>query len=296
MPARLAVGLIAAFWILTAGYVVRRDVWPHYFGDEPPTVLIDLADEATQIAPAKWTLYNGDVKSGTLVTTLIYVQREDAYYFSSKYKNIVYTVESVRCRAPELTIYLSVNSAGELRSQSMKGKFVGEVLLGPIVVFSVDADADLQAQVVGGELVGTVKVVSSVGTLEEALEPVPATGGQVLNPLQPVNRLSRVRPGQRWVVHEVNPLTTSLLALARKLAKENTKSAFANFKLPEKGPLVATVLDEPQKPKPGAADCWVIEYRREAVEARTWVRVDDGKVLRQETVGEGPSLRWERED
>jgi hypothetical protein len=40
----------------------------------------------------------------------------------------------------------------------------------------------------------------------------------------------------------------------------------------------------------------VIEYRRTEVVARTWVRVADGKVLRQELSEKGEALTFERKD
>jgi hypothetical protein len=78
------------------------------------------------------------------------------------------------------------------------------------------------------------------------------------------------------------------------------------LRLPEqkqKDSLVARVGDSPQvlarQPVVGQkeeASCWVIEYRRAEVVARTWVRVGDGKVLRQEAFEKGENLTFERED
>ena len=42
--------------------------------------------------------------------------------------------------------------------------------------------------------------------------------------------------------------------------------------------------------------CWVIEYRADQPVARTWVRVSDGKVLRQEAFGMGENLALQRDD
>ena len=64
MPSRFAVAGIFAFWLVTTGYVAYRDLWPRVFASGPPPVSIELADEARQGIPAKWTLYRNDQKAG----------------------------------------------------------------------------------------------------------------------------------------------------------------------------------------------------------------------------------------
>ena len=66
----------------------------------------------------------------------------------------------------------------------------------------------------------------------------------------------------------------------------------------QKGSVVAEVGGTPQplEWQKQSVPCWVIEYRRAEPFARTWVRVSDGKVLRQEAFEKGETLRFERED
>ena len=71
--------------------------------------------------------------------------------------------------------------------------------------------------------------------------------------------------------------------------------------LPERKrePLVAEVLSSPETTrwKDEDVSCWVIEYRdRGEARARTWVRVSDGKVLRQEAFLMGERLAVERSE
>ena len=44
------------------------------------------------------------------------------------------------------------------------------------------------------------------------------------------------------------------------------------------------------------AACWVIAYRSGEARAKTWVRVSDGKVLRQEASLLGDHIALEREE
>jgi hypothetical protein len=108
----------------------------------------------------------------------------------------------------------------------------------------------------------------------------------------PVNRIGDVKPGRRWVVHENNPLEDAIGALMRE------KMGEFGLKLPEKKrePLIGEVLSQTQNLdwNGESVACWVIEYRREEVVARTWVRESDGKVLKQEAYGKGEQLTIER--
>ncbi|MCI0704717.1 MAG: hypothetical protein L0241_26980, partial [Planctomycetia bacterium] len=146
-----------------------------------------------------------------------------------------------------------------------------------------------------GILSGHGEIKSDFLKLAGKLDPVPVPAGQPLNPLQPVNRLGNVRGGQRWVVHESNPLQDAVMGLFRK------KLAEVGLRLPEqkaKDALIAEVGRSPQdlEWQRQSVPCWVIEYRRAEPIARTWVRVSDGKVLRQEAFEKGESLMFERED
>ena len=147
-----------------------------------------------------------------------------------------------------------------------------------------------------GVLTGRGELKSNLMSAVGDLTPVPVPkNGMPLNPLQPVNRLGGVRGGQRWEVHESNPLQEAVADLVRK------KVAEFGVRFPEpkaRDTLVATVGRSQQTLnwKGEGVACWVIEYRRAEPVARTWVRAADGKVLRQEVFEQGESLTFERED
>ena len=67
----------------------------------------------------------------------------------------------------------------------------------------------------------------------------------------------------------------------------------------KRGPLIGRVMSESQEMRwhNEMVPCWVIEYRRDnELQVRTWLRVSDGKVLKQEAFAKGESLSIVREE
>ncbi|MDY3560790.1 hypothetical protein R5W23_002036 [Gemmata sp. JC673] len=292
MPPRIAVAGIVAFWIATTGYVAYRDVWPRLFASGPPPVAIELADEAKQNVPAKWTLYRNGQPIGKLTTLMKYHDATDEFQFTYRYSKLRLEQGGVALEVPDATSDVRMTRAGDFKEQALSGKL--EVVAGKS---RFGGQIDVRGTVSGGTLTGHGSVKSSFGDFEADLEPVPVRQGQPLNPLQPVNRIAGIHGGMRsWVVHEYNPLQDALADLIRKqLAKSGLPLGAAK----PKEPLLAEVAGEPRVLSWQNQDipCWVIEYRRkEDAIARTWVQVRDGKVLRQEAFEGGEALRFERED
>ena len=270
------------------------------FADAPPPLLIDLADEATQLAPTFWTVYRGDQKVGRLGTRMKYDGQDDTFLFVSTYSDLKMDFDAgklfqLAVHVPNLETAVTVGRAGDLRAQTMKGKLTAK--LGGVPVAT--ATAEVNGLVTNGMLIGQSKLDSPLGSLNQPLEPTRVPSGQVLNPLLPVNRLQDVRPGRRWVIREVDPLKDAIEALVRQVAKQSDLAAGLLPPGGQRRELVAVVLADPEsipRPENQAVSCWVIEYRGEDVAARTWVSRQDGRVLRQEATGFGERLRFERED
>jgi hypothetical protein len=290
MPSRLGVGLIVLFWLATTGYVVEREVLPRLGSDAAPAIRIDLSDEATQTVPARWSVWRGTEKVGSLTTRMEHVREDDTFQFISTYSQIRVEVAGVRFEAPQLTTTIRVGRAGDLRAQRVHGKLAAR--FGP---FDAAADLDADGTVRAGEL----RLASPFGDQDEPLEPVPVPAGQVLNPLQPVNRLRDVRPGRRWQVYLSDPLADAAAALVRRLAKSAPGGGLIPPAGGDRGPLLAEVAGRPEllaRSRGEPVECRVIDYRGNGAAARTWVAVEDGKVLRQEATAHGDTLRLERED
>ena len=294
MPSRRVVALIVAFWVATTAYIVYRDLWPRLFASGPPPVAIDLADEAAQNVPVRWTILRNGEKVGWLITQMRYVEEDDTFRFTSEYKQLRLAIMGVEFHVPEFTTAIRVTRNGDLREQSAEGKL--EIIWQGIQFGT--AELKLAGTVADGQL--TAKLDGSYRALGKApqsisrtLDPVPVPVGQPLNPMQPVNRLRGVKPGQRWVVNESDPLGEAVTMIVGEVAGQ------VGVKSPEKkrDVLIDEVLGSPRDLQwyEHLVPCWVIEYRREQeLVARTWVRQTDGKVLKQEAFLGGEQIAFER--
>ena len=270
MPTRPVVALVVVFWIGTLALVGYRDVWPRLSAGGPPPIAVDLSDEATQYVPVKWKVLRGEKPIGTLTTTLAYQDSDDTFEFTSQYKDVRIEVARVELVIPDMTTRSRVTRAGSLREQAM----TGTLRLGDF-----RAEVNVRGQNRGGTFIGHCSIDSPLFKVDRELSPVPVAEGQALNPLQPVNRIAGIRAGQRWMVREIDPLGDALAALFQ----EKFQSAIPERK---REPLLAEVGASPEPLTWGKRKdedvCWVIAYRAGEARARTWVRVSDGKVLRQE--------------
>lgn len=301
MPSRRVVTLILIFWLSTVGFILYRDVWPRLAASGPPPMAIDLSDEASQFVPVRWAVLRDGKKVGRLVTQMTYVDADDTFQFTHRYTHLELDFSGVRIAIPDLTTTTRLTRSGDLREQTMDGKMTVslERRNGDKVEFDplVQAHAVVEGRVEGGTFRGRCEIDWPFKPVRRDLDPVPVPSGQALNPLQPVNRISNIRPGQRWVVHEINPLDESLAALSKE------EIGRFGLGLPEKSrePLIAQVRSTPETLalKAGKGEevtCWVIEYRKGEARARTWVRVADGKVFRQEAYGMGETIALERDN
>ena len=286
MPSRPVVALIVLFWTATLGLAFYRDLWPRITASGPPPIAVDLTDEATQYLPIKWKVLRGGKPIGTLTTKLAYQDADDTFEFTSQYKDLRFDVGAMQVVFPDVTTRTRVTRSGSLREQSMTGK----LRLGDL-----QAEAKVEGRNENGVFVGRCEITSPLFNLKSDLAPVPVKDGQALNPLQPVNRITGIRPGQHWFVHEIDPLGQALAALFKEKFGQG-------LSLPEsrKEALEARVGDEPEvlvwgKSREEAA-CWVIEYRSGEARAKTWVRASDGKVLRQEATLLDDRISLEREE
>jgi hypothetical protein len=291
MPSLHVRALIVAFWLLTTAFVAYRDLWPVLFASGPPPLAIDLADEAAQTAPVRWTIhFSGQSKPGRLITQMKYQESDDTFAFTNTYSELRYESAGVAVSVPKLTNVIRVTREGDLREQTVDGRL--EFFFRALPVGN--AEARIVGTVVDGQLIAKVEANYTIASLSpqrlsRTLEPIPVPRGQPLNPLQPVNRIADLRPGRRWVVRESDPLKEIIGVLAGDFG----------FRLPDekRDPLIGEVLSSRQEMdwNGEAVLCWVIEYRRDEPVARTWVRASDGKVLKQEAFQKGETLTLVRD-
>jgi hypothetical protein len=296
MPSRPLTVAIVLFWLAAVGWVGYRDVWPRLAASGPPPVAVDLGDEASQLVPVRWQVYRGDQKVGRLTTRTAYLDADDTFRHTHQYTNLTFDFGRVRAVFPDVTLTTRVTRAGALREQAMTGKMLVQLQQGADFLTLAEAKAVVEGEARDGVFRARCDIDSPLLKAKRDLDPVPVPDGQALSPLQPVGRLAGVRGGQRWVVHEINPLRDAMSSLLKGFVGQQ------GFGIPDekREAFVATVGDRPEplawgKDKAGVM-CWVIEYRGGGARVRTWVRTDDGRVLRQEATREGESIALERDE
>jgi hypothetical protein len=294
MPPRFAVAGILAFWLATTGFTFYRDVWPRLFASGPPPVSIELADEARQNVPAKWKLFRNGQPLGRLSTQMKYLDAEDAFAFTYRYNDLEFGQGGLTFAFPHLTTEVRMTRGGDLKGETVTALAV--VRVGELEL--VSGTLEVVGTVADGVLTGRAELKTSAGGLLNAagdLDPVPVPERMPLNPLQPVNRLAHVRGGERWTVHESDPLRDALMPLVRRKLAEH------KVRLPDPPARESVVAEVGAEVQPldwhgRAVPCWVIEYRRAEPFVRTWVQAGDGKVLRHEVFEKGENLTFEREE
>jgi hypothetical protein len=264
MPSRPWVLAVLVFWLVTAGWLVRRDLWPRFRADAPTPFVVTLVDEPRvgllrrqqpRTMESNWSVFRQgqETEAGKATTSVRYYQGFDTLEFWGRFSlnhpertNPLVRIEST-CRAGWEGDVRGVTAQVELRRRE-----------------DMEIAADLAAAV--GERGLSPHWIHWGRPFHGADVPLaPRAGLLILT--QPMNRIPNLRVGQRWRLPCVN-----LLAAAR----ERPQAAF--------GPVEAEVSEDTLRWQPrGKVPCYVIDYRgAAAAEARTWVRQSDGLVLEQE--------------
>jgi hypothetical protein len=294
MPSRPITVAIIAFWLFTAGWFVVRDIGPFgQTGDAPPYT-IELSDEANRpIVPDRWTCTLNGHKIGTVRTLLAYEPRDDTFEFRAKCPEIklleadLPLAGRVRVLVKDYDDRVRVSREGELRAMETSAMLTVEGI-GPLLA----ARVELSAEVRRGRLERHALLeATGIGRYAPRLESTDPPRGTVLNPMHPVPKITGLQPGKTWRQPLTDPRTDIL------------RAAFAQ--LPVKVPLlpetpaVLTALVLPDQRLldwNGPQSCFVIEYRGdEDYIARTWVRISDAAVLRQEAGAHGETVVLQRE-
>jgi hypothetical protein len=299
--------LVVLFWLGTMTWFAYREVWPLIFPGDAPPFVIDLADEATSQGQTYWTMKRQDREIGKAKTSLKYISSDDTFELISELKDVELTgVPFVGW------VYLAnarnryvVTRDGELRSVGAEGELRLEDRRRPERhtpgTALITANASFGGNVVAGKLQRHVVLQTPLGITQRQLEPVDAPSGNILNPLHPVSRIKNLKPGRRWRMPVINPIADAVeptLQAAYQQANQGAKPL--NFKLPTSPKFIdAEVLSETGPVHWNGRDheCYIIEYRASADErpARTYVRVRDGLVLKQEAFAMGERFTLQRD-
>jgi hypothetical protein len=286
MPSRPIVVLILVGWFATLAWFCRRELGPILFPADAPPFAIDLGDEVTSQMAGEvrrpdvlWGIYRDTERIGRAETRLRYFVDDDTFELETRIVNLHFNRGIVEVKIPELITAYRIDRLGELR----RFRFNGSLAL-PLF----RADASIQGEVRDGKLwrSGTVDIPGFMGKVTPEFDVVDAPRGGVLNPMHPIPKLKDIRPGGTWRMPLMNPLDDAMQPVAQSLLNfgQNPDKPLA-FKMPQRPTHVdAEVLTEPRNVTFNGQDheCWVIEFRGLSEPARTFVRIRDGAVLRQE--------------
>lgn len=297
MPSRLFVIAILVFWGVTTVWFYNRDLRLLVLRGEAPQFTIDLEDEATAQAESdeggiNWKVFQNGQEKGYALTFVRYRDQDDTFEVGGQYK--FWLQGRSGGGEPQLVIASSyrVTREGDLRGIEAHGTML--VPLGPQFL---EISGDVRGKVFGGRFTSHAWIRTPWGKFDQELEPVDiTTRGSVLNPMQPLNRLTGLRKKQRWHQPLIDPLADALRGSAARLNLPGSNVV---------GPTPVRFVEARVLPRteflewgagPESIPCLVIEYNGEDIEGQTWVRESDGMVYQQEITQRGEHLKLVRMD
>lgn len=299
MPSRPVIVLILAAWLATAGWFINRELWPLLFPGDAPPFVIELADEVTseiggdrRRPDVLWTITRNDKPIGRAETRLRYFREDNTYEIETRLSRLKLPVVFTEVEIPEMFTAYRVDRHGRLRSMRMDGS---------MSLMSIAGKASVRGEVRGDLLHRSGELdIPFVDRVPLDLPPIDAPTGSVLSPMHPVPKIKGLKPGRRWRMPLINPLGDVIEpSLQAVWAKLQPGKKFP-IKLPQ-GPAYvdAEVLDETAEIVVNHVShtCRIIEYRTEGESrpARTYVRISDDAVLRQEAYAMGEKIVLQRE-
>ncbi len=302
MPSRVITLLILLFWLSTLGWLGYRDLYPRLFPGDVPPFVIEMEDELTsqltfdptRTADILWIISRNDKQIGTLKTSLRYVKADNSFELYSRVVQL--QLANGMIEIPEMTTSYRLSRDGELLELRMSGK---------LKVLSHEARATFQGEIQDGKMIRSASIVLPLldDTVTPNLEPIEAPKGAFLNPLHPVPRIKGLKPGRKWRMEVIDPLAgvvePAMQAIQQKAIQQNLLPFNKPIKLNlPSGPkyLDAEVLTETAQIPYNHQnyECRIIEYRGKDEVLRTYVRISDGWVLRQESKAFGERIVLQR--
>jgi len=301
MPPRGVIVGILAFWTFMTSWLFIREIWPRMQPGQPPPFGIDLADEAQNSIPIRWSIFKDDEERpcGYIRTWVNFRDQDDTFEMVGEFK---LWKTSATSGQPDFVVRSKyrVTREGELRefessvelnlkvkAAKSQGKDPNEDE--PEITFLHVELLQLTGEVRENLCYAHLKLSPEVKKwaplmtfLEKDIEPIAMPKrASLLNTLSPVNKLAKVRKGQHWRIPIIDPL-----------------SMIWNHS-PRMQNLDAQVLEETAWLKWGAkkepVPCLVIDYQGDDLTGQTWIQEEDGLVVRQEITQHGAKLELRRD-
>jgi hypothetical protein len=294
MPHRWLAVLIVLFWLAMTSAFFWREYWPYLQPGAPPPFAIDLTDEAHNPVAVRWKVSRNGEPLLIAFTNVTHHPATNDFSLTAKF-----VPDAHQARPPEAQSLLietmeseyRVNPEGQLLGLQANIRATFQLVLdGHKAAKLGSCEALVEGTVTNGRFAGAydLTLIKDDGEYhkEGKLPPVPVSAqGSVLMPLHPVSHVRGLRPGQSWHLPLVDPLGDSLASLVPGSQPGSVMVAARVLSDPQTLPVSATKSYE----------CNVIEYAGDNLSARTWVRVSDSQVLRQEATLAGDSWVLQRE-
>src|SRR5437879_4167388 len=87
MPPRTFIVGIVAFWTFMTGWLFVRELWPRLQTGQPPPYRIDLADEAQNNIPVRWSIFKDSENPRGYIRTWVNLgDRDDTFVLADEFK------------------------------------------------------------------------------------------------------------------------------------------------------------------------------------------------------------------
>jgi hypothetical protein len=268
MPSRWFCAAIVAFWLFTNGWLLWRELLPSWEPNQPPPMMVDLVDEVhlQGVIKIPWTVavYSPVRKKWERAYHAgIWVEHgpeKDLFDLKLELAALPRTaggeVDPAMLAIRKMESATRVTAAGELRELAASGSGTRS---------GISYSFQLKGQVRSGVFSGNYTMrLPPLPPLTREFPPTRVNyQGTVMLGIHPVQRLRGLRPGQTW---QVPTLEFGLSSVSVSHVRARV--------LPELEILPWRHRDR---------TCQVIESEDNEEHTRTWVEVETGRVLKQET-------------
>jgi hypothetical protein len=269
MPPRPFIALVILAWLATTSCLLYREVWPYLQPGGAPPYVIDLTEEIGG-SLVNWTVLQKTAKIGSAVSR-VERQPDATYRLQTTLTFYKFPILDLK----KLVTSYHITDDGSLLGLSA----LCVIQLPHAPVKDPPLELQLDGALEGDDFVPRLSINKTplpVGDVRVRM----GERGNILNPMQLVNRVPGLRDGRTWRMALFDPVRA--LGQAFPEYKEVLASA-EGMSVPElHAVVVRETLDWPDADN--AVACYKIEYRKPGEPdpvAATWVRQSDGLVLQQ---------------
>ncbi|MFO0844913.1 MAG: hypothetical protein U0797_21380 [Gemmataceae bacterium] len=269
MPSRAACLGIVLVWLGFNGWLFFRDLLPRMLPGQPPPYTIDLVEETKTRRPyVEWAVEHGGERAFR-ARTYVNHPAHDVFELVADLTATAGPPPLHGVRLRRMSSTYRVNSAGDLLGVAVD--LDGHPQAEALRLVAADFTASIGGDVENGRLTPrlTLKLPGKPFERDLATVAVPS-GGAVLLPLHPVNRVQGISLGQSWLVRGIDPIASLLGALAGgaelPLLRAKVRPEFQPFSYGRRRDV----------------ECLVIDYEGDGMTVSTWVARERGLVLCQE--------------